>query len=132
MSLSSLQASDLLEFGEGFCDITCHQSASFKSWPAPELDRIVQMLRESFRRVQSGTLSNAKFEDIQQACGLHFNALGFLASDQLRAHCNLLQVVTFDWVHTLLQDGCFVLEASLVITACGDHVPAILGGWRIS
>lgn len=106
-------------------DITCTDPASFRTWPASELDRVIQMLSEAHRRNQHGRLSNAKYVEIQQACGMSYNASGLLASSRLTSHCSLLGVVTLDWVHTLLQDGVFVLEASLVVKACGDRLEAM-------
>jgi hypothetical protein len=108
-------------------DVTCEEQAAFRSWPASEMDKVMLMLGESSQRHHDGRLPAAKFEELQQACGLRYNANGLLASSRLRSHCSLLEIVTFDWVHTLLQDGVFVLEASLVVKACGRLLEAM---WR--
>jgi hypothetical protein len=113
---------DLLLYGEGFVDITCADRTAFRSWLDADVNKVVVLLRESHRRVAAGELTQAKYEEIAQACGLHWNPLGFLASDRLRTKFSLVGCLTFDWMHTLLQDGCFVIEASLIVQACSDHV----------
>ncbi len=127
VSLASSKGSDLVNRAGGFVDVTCAEFAAFRTWPASEMDKVMLMLGESSQRRHDGRLPAAKFEELQQACGMRCNANGLLASSRLRSHCSLLGIVTFDWVHTLLQDGVFVLEASLVVKACGDHMEAM---WR--
>ena len=87
---------------------------------------MMALLRETVLRQREGTLTKTKSEEVQQACGLHYCEHGLLASNTLRAHCSLLGCVRFDWVHTLLQDGVFVLEASLLLQACSEHLEAWL------
>lgn len=120
--LLTQQGSDLVVHGEGFCDITAHDMGLFRSWPDTELNKVMSMLGESCERVQGGRLRRTRFDEIQQACGLNYNPLGFIASSRLRSNCSLLNCVTFDWVHTMLQDGVFVLEASLIVDACSAYV----------
>ena len=105
----------------GHVDVTCNDWRLFKSWPDEGIDRMIRLLRESERRRATGEMSNAKCEEIQKACGMRYNSQGFLASDNLRAKFSLVGCATFDWVHTFLQDGCFVLEASLIVEACGEE-----------
>ncbi len=83
---------------------------------------MICLLRESCQRALDGRLTKARSEEIQQACGLRYNPHGLLANDLLRRRLSLVGAVTFDWVHSLLQDGVFVLEASLVVKACSDYV----------
>lgn len=114
----------MIEHGTGYCDITCHTLESFRSWPDAEVDRVVDLIREASERSRDGRLSKAKAEEVQMVCGLRYNASGLLASSRLRTHCSLIGAVTYDWVHSALQDGCFVLEASLIAKACGGVVEA--------
>lgn len=113
-----------MEHGVGYCDIACHTYESFRTWPDAEVSRAVAMLRDAERRVHDGLLSKARYEELQMACGLNYNASGLLCSSPLMSHCSLIGCVTYDWVHSALQDGCFVIEASLVVKACEDHVEA--------
>ena len=87
------------------------------------------MLREADRRVSDGLLSKTRFEELQLACGLNYNASGLLASARLMSHCSLIGSVTYDWVHTALQDGCFVIEASMIVSLCEDHVEVTSRGY---
>ena len=80
------------------------------------------MLREAHGRVSDGLLSNTRFKELQLACGLNYNATGLRASARLMSHCSLIGSVTYEWVHNALQDGCFVIEASMIVSLCEDHV----------
>jgi len=119
------KASGLAEHGTGFCDITCHDFSAFRSWSPVDVAQVIHLLREANGRVVAGSMSKAKESELQMACGMRYNEFGMLASQKLRAHADLLGCATFDWVHTALQDGCFVIEASLVVQACGDQVHVI-------
>ena len=124
LPLSLHQGSDLVDIAARHVDITCHDWRLFKSWPDADVNRMMLLLRESDRRWRAGLMSNARCEEVQKACGMRYNCQGFLASERLRTQFSLVGCLTFDWVHTLFQDGCFVLEASLVVEACGERVGA--------
>jgi hypothetical protein len=120
------KGSDLLAFSDNYVDICCHDMALFRSWPDSELDRVIALLQETRRREVARLLPKCRAEEIQQACGLHYNEHGMIASPALRANFRLLGVVTYDWVHTLFQDGVFVLEASLLLQRCSDVVQVLI------
>lgn len=88
----------------------------------------MQLLRDADRRVREGLLAKARFDEIQKAVGFNFNSRGLLSSPTLSAHCSLFGAVTYDWVHTALQDGCFVVEASLIVNICSSHVEVTSNG----
>lgn len=121
-----MKGSELTEHGAGFCDITCHTFDSFRQWPDAEFDKVVVLLRETHDRCTAGRLTKAKAEEVARVCGFHWNPAGVVASAALRSHCSLLGAVTYDWVHTALQDGVFVIEASLIVNACGDYLEVSL------
>ncbi len=83
---------------------------------------MVEMLKAAHERVSDGRLTRAKYEELGVTSGLRYNPDGLLASDLLRSHCFLVSTVTYDWVHTLLQDGVFVIEAALMVKACEETV----------
>ncbi len=89
---------------------------------------MIAMLRAADERVRTGQLHKSKFEELQLACAVNYNARGLLSSNALTSRFALLECVTYDWVHTCLQDGCFVVEASLMVSKCGDHTEATLRG----
>ena len=118
------------DWGDEYCDITCHELEKFRRWPDSELDKVVLLMGQVDERVEAGTLSRARAEDIRKVSGLSWSPHCALASDLLRGRVSFIGSLTYDWVHTALQDGCFVLEASLVVQACGEHVEASPTVWN--
>lgn len=116
----------MLQYNDTYVDVTCHDARRFRQWPDAELDTAILLLQETERRAVAGSITKGRAEEIRQACGLHYTGRGLLSSRILRANCSLLGIVTYDWVHTLLQDGVFVLEAALVLEGCGMHVEVAL------
>lgn len=114
----------MAEQSDEYCDITCEDIAAFKTWQPRDLDSIVELLEQTEARKGDGRISKAKADDIGKVCGFNYNKSGLLASTRLRLHCPLLDCATYDWVHTALQDGVFVIEASLIVQACGGRMEA--------
>ena len=55
-------------------------------------------------------MSKSKFEDLQKVVGLNHIPDGLLSSQ-----LNVVDTVTYDWVHTFLQDGVFSTETSALV-----------------
>ena len=66
-----------------------------------------------------GAMTPAAFDDLQQVTGLNYNPHGVLASSMFDGRFDVVGLITYDWVHSLLQGGAFVVEAGLVIEARG-------------
>jgi hypothetical protein len=80
--------------------------------------------QEANKQVLAGTFGKGKFLQMQQMYGVNWNADGLLACKELRRHIDVVECFTYDWMHTLLQDGVFTVEVFLMLKACniGYHV----------
>ena len=68
--------------------------------------------------LERGTMSKAKFDELKMVTGFNHNPHGLLAGSQLQRHgWDPIRSVVYDWVHTMLSDGVWLLEANAVIKA---------------
>ena len=116
-AFQSAQDSDLAHRRPGHAEITCSDASAFKSWSQEELRQVVGVLQGAHAQVEAGTMTQVKFQDLQQGLGLHHNPHGLLASQVLAPHVDLIQATTYDWVHNMLQEGVFNVEISAFLTA---------------
>jgi hypothetical protein len=117
--VSWYEDSNLAARGAGYVEITCSDSRCFKSWSASELSKMIDSLPLAAARVAAGTLTIAKFLELQQMIGINHNPLGLVANTRLRGHVDIIGVMTYDWVHNCLQDGVFNQECRAFLKACG-------------
>lgn len=87
-------------------------------WPRAELDKTIDLLAGASERVAAGTMPAAKRNELQMMVGLNYNPTGMLADPRLRSHCSMLEVATYDWVHTMLSDGVLSVETQVLLKAC--------------
>ena len=111
------QASGLSHRTPGYVEITCSDPALFKRMPPSEYQRTAVLLRGAHRRVQDGRMSKTAFGELETASGFSFNPRGVMQSDEVRMLANPVDVVTYDWVHSLLQGGVLVVEMEAIMTA---------------
>lgn len=67
-------------------------------------------------------MTKARFEALEKSLGLRYNPDGLLANVHLRPHVNPMSVMTWDWVHNMLQDGTLTVEASELLRAVAPEV----------
>jgi hypothetical protein len=72
----------------GLCEITCSDASQFRTWSAVEVHQAVDLLAAAADRVSAGTLTKARYEQIEQAHGLNLNKHGLLAAVDLRLSLN--------------------------------------------
>jgi len=89
-------------------EITSHDVAAFQEWGSHQLREVVDTLRAAKARVEAGTLTAARFAELETVIGFRWNPDGLLAAGIQGVH--LTHTVTYDWVHSLLQDGVFNSE----------------------
>lgn len=96
----------------GFVEIDCGETARFAQRSNEDLQALVGMLRETRRKVEAGTMTKARAEDVQKCTGLNYNADGMLACPVLLQIIDFPRVLTWDWCHNMLQDGTLSAEVN--------------------
>jgi hypothetical protein len=79
---------------------------------------MVDMLLETSRQADAGEIPAARCHELEQVLGLNVCPHGLLATVPLRPLFDPIQVCRYDWVHTLLQDGVFTIEAQCLLHVC--------------
>jgi hypothetical protein len=105
----------------GHVEITCCNSAAFKILPHAELLKTVELLRGASARLAAGTMSKGIAENLELVAGLNFHPRGLLWDRELMTVVKPIEVFTYDWVHSSLQDGIFNQDLSALLEACLPH-----------
>jgi hypothetical protein len=105
----------------GHVEITCCNSAAFKILPNAELLKTAELLRGAFARVEAGTMTKGLREELELVAGLNFHPRGLLWDRELMTVVKPIEVFTYDWVHSSLQDGIFNLDLGALLEACVPH-----------
>lgn len=101
-----------------FVDITCHSLASMHAFTVQGLEDAADLVRDAHGRWQRNALTKRMYENIEMANGLNYNPYGLLWDLTLRPHVRVADIITFDWVHSALQDGSLAIDMFLFIDAC--------------
>jgi hypothetical protein len=115
---NSSKDSDLAHRRPNCVEITCADRSLFRAWTSGDVAAAVDVLQEAHCRWQAGIMSKTKKEEVEKMYGVNWNADGLLADKELRKHLDVVQCFTYDWVHTLLQDGAFTIEVFHMLKAC--------------
>ena len=65
-----------------------------------------------------GTLTRNRFETLERAVGLRYDADSLLADKELRSHIKPSSSTTMDWMHNFLVHGIFSLEVHAFLVCC--------------
>ena len=122
----------------GYVEISCSDPDECRSWTGAEVCAAMDLLILSKERVAAGTMTKSRFDELSKAHGLNANPRGLLADRLLRPWVDPVATCTYDWVHSMLQDGAFTKEAFLFVQACEPYgvtfpsIEAFLkdGSWR--
>ena len=100
-----------------YVETTCADHTKFKSVSDEDLFWKANLIVAARKRVDDGTMTNAKLEELQKAVGLHATEDGLLCDPVLRASSafSVSGSFTVDWVHSALQDGMMSTEAFLMV-----------------
>jgi hypothetical protein len=110
--------SDLAHRDNDFVEIDCVDPDLFQLTSPSDLFDMVDTILAMRLRVASGDTPKVRLEKLQMACGFSCSAEGLLADPYLRTHVDLLNVVTYDWMHSALQDGTLTTDAGLLLSSC--------------
>ena len=80
-------------------------------------------------------MPRVRYEELSQSVGINFNADGLIASTRLASFCDPVEAMTYDWVHSWLQDGVFNVEVAALLDAAMVEREAVQEflknpGWR--
>ena len=115
--------SDLAGRCEGFVEVSCADPSKFRAWTQADAVRSMAMINEASRRVHARTLPKRRLEEVSMIYGLNANEHSLFNHPRLSSGCttDLLSTVTYDWVHSFLQDGAFAVEAWVFLQRCEAH-----------
>ena len=105
----------------GYVEIGCSTPSEFRSWSSDQIYEAADLLELSHARWVAGEMPKNLVEDIESAAGLNAIPGGLLAGGPLRSHLDLPDLVTYDWVHTMLQGGVFVIEVQALLQHLSRH-----------
>ena len=107
------KGSDLAGRREGFVEVSCDDPSKFRAWRQCDARQTMMMLIEADKRVNLGTLTKKRLDDLSMSFGLLPNEHSLWTHPQLSNACttDLMNTITFDWVHSFLQDGAWAVEA---------------------
>jgi len=77
------------------------------------------MLGDAASRVNAGTMTKTMQHDVETMSGFNWNPHGMVASAALCSHASLLDVLTYDWVHSSLQSGVLNAEIEAMLSCTG-------------
>ena len=113
--------SDVAHRKPGYVEASCSDSSQFSPLKKDELEEFVGLIREACaRRHILGCAGRA--DNLQKILGFNFNPHGLLFDDVLRRHVDLIEVFTFDWAHTCLQDGIMNVDVVLYLERCEQKI----------
>ena len=116
------KGSGLGERMDGFYEITHAVAADFHLRSHSDLFDAADKVAAAYRRLLSGAISNARYQLISKAEGLNYHAQALPWRMRLRTTIDWLASFTYDWVHTMLQDGPMNIDMFLYLQTCQDFL----------
>ena len=121
-----------------FVDLACSDPGKFRAWDHANLCANAAGVLEAKARREAGTMSKTMYDKVVKCAGFNTTSMGLLADTALAHHCDWVQVITKDWMHSFLQNGILTDEAFAMIKRAGhlgctpDALLAFLrhGSWR--
>ena len=115
-----MKGSDLVGRRPGFVEIDCFLPSEFKTWSQADVARTMRMLNEAARRVAANAMPKRRLAELSMVYGLNPNEHSLWTHPRLSDVCttDLVGTITYDWVHSLLQDGSWAVEAWAFLQRC--------------
>ena len=122
----SFRHSKVLKLGSGlahmdpeYVEIDCDDPKRIKGWSNEEFEAVIDLIIQAHERVVDGTLTKGTFENICFSHGLNYNEHGLIFDRSLRDVVRPVNIVTMDWMHTILQGGTLTVEIFLLLKLLG-------------
>lgn len=103
----------------GYVEVSSTDVGSFATWQKADLVNAMHTLIGGARRVEAGTLTKTLYRDLEMSYGLNCNPDGLIADRELDV--DVISSLTYDWVHSALQDGVLTDEVAAMFRACEPH-----------
>jgi len=105
----------LSEHDAAFCEIDHANPDDFHLTNVAELEGDIKTLIEADQRCEAGALALAQLDKIRNLHGFNCTEDGLLNDSELLRLFDPLQRSIYDWPHTILQDGVFQTELSVLL-----------------
>ena len=128
--------SDLATRVPDFVEISCTNRALPIATTSAEFEDSAELVEEAFNQYRSGHINKTMYEKIQMSESLNYLPGGLAYDRRLRNKVEWFDALTYDWVHTFLQDGVMSVELLLRVKASNrpamaDKLKAFLhGAWE--
>ena len=114
--------SGLLEQLPGFYEVSHPVPADFNLRTADDLFDSADKVEAAHRRFQTGNLGVTLFENICKSESLNYHALALPWRLNLRSTIDWYGCFTYDWAHSMLQDGPLNVEVFQYLKVCKNFV----------
>lgn len=113
------KGSDLAHRGDGFCEISNADASRFVALSTEDACLNMELLISAKQQVMSGELAASRYTKLEMATGFSANPHGILADKNLSRAIDVMNAVTWDWVHNSFQDGTFNAEVTALLQHTG-------------
>ena len=113
------KGAELAEQKPGYVEITCCTATAFKDWSKSQFARAMTTIAAGGRRVEAGTMAKVALNEIESALGFRYNPHGLIADPALFDLMSPPQVLTYDWVHSMLHGGALSSEVEALLAETG-------------
>ena len=125
--------SDLATRAPGFVEISCTDRALPIATTSAEFEDSAELVEEAFNQYSNRDINKTMYEKIQKTESLNYLPGGLAYDRRLRNKVEWFDALTFDWVHTFLQEGVMSVELLLRVQASNrkgmaDKLKAFLHG----
>ena len=110
---------DLAHRREGFVETTCFDFSKFERMTSQEVATTVSFLTAANAKVQEGSLPKVRFAELEMMHGITYSSESIFADAAFVISNDVVNSITYDWVHCSLQDGFMTTEAFLYLSVTG-------------
>ena len=115
---ASAEDCDLAHRRGHYVDLGCSDRTLFRARTSADVYASYDILAAAADRVNDGRLSQSAYAKLEKVMAMNRNPHGLLADETLRRVVDPIATMTWDWVHSYLQDGVFTTEVTQVLRAC--------------
>ena len=107
----------------GWYDVSHHVHSDFHVRSTAEWFDSADKIQAAHASLEAGTLTMTLFNDICQAEGMNYHPRALPWRTTLRGTIDWYACFSYDWAHTMLQDGPLNVELFQYLQVCKEYVP---------